>query len=260
MTDNELFSSGEQNTTQDNVTPPQVEEKDYLNELVGEGKKFQDTQALAKGKAESDAFINRLQDENATLRLELQQATRLEEFLDRLESRQQGTTVEAPSSPEPIEDVPQLSSSQLTTPSVSSEEIKKMINDGVSEALTLKEYQDNVDKVHNLAEKELGSNYKNVLTQRANELGLNTELLSELASKNPDSFINLLVKPKTTSFNSLPESNVNTSAMNIDSNVGGKTKSYYDKLRKEDINLYMSPRIQNEMIKQAEKLGEAFYD
>ena len=36
-----------------------------LAELVGDGKKFQTVEDLAKGKQESDAFIVKLQDENA---------------------------------------------------------------------------------------------------------------------------------------------------------------------------------------------------
>ena len=65
--------------------------KDYLKELVGEGKKFKTVEDLAKGKAESDAFISSVTRENKELRdsykkaiEEVNSRTRLEDLVTKL--------------------------------------------------------------------------------------------------------------------------------------------------------------------------------
>src|ERR1041384_5868536 len=43
--------------------PPEIDEsKNYLEELVGENKKFKDVEALAKGKHQADLFVKHLTD------------------------------------------------------------------------------------------------------------------------------------------------------------------------------------------------------
>ena len=66
---------------------PEIDlEKDYLAELVGEGKRYKDPQVLARSAVEKDNFIERLKTEGAQLRAELNTRIKYEEFLDKLKS------------------------------------------------------------------------------------------------------------------------------------------------------------------------------
>src|SRR4029450_8159059 len=70
--------------------------KNYLEELVGEGKKFKTPEDLARGKAESDSFIERLQKELHGLRNELKSRLQLEEVVDRISSASKSPISEQP--------------------------------------------------------------------------------------------------------------------------------------------------------------------
>src|SRR6266853_6356138 len=60
-------------------------EKKFYDDLVGEGKKFKDPEALARSKIESDRFIANLLREQSEMRETLNKRINEEEFLNRLE-------------------------------------------------------------------------------------------------------------------------------------------------------------------------------
>src|SRR5688572_12541162 len=76
-----------------------------LEQLVGEGKKFADAEALAKCKAESDAFIETLKREQAELRRELDTRLSLEDFLDQQKATPAAGTPSTPASNSGAENV-----------------------------------------------------------------------------------------------------------------------------------------------------------
>src|SRR2546426_10450626 len=94
---NNLRPKGEQMTNLlDNTDlPPEVDpNKDYLAELVGDGKKFKTSQDLARGKFEADQYIEvlkRRQDEMRAdyLKISEESKTRatLDDLVKRLENR-----------------------------------------------------------------------------------------------------------------------------------------------------------------------------
>src|SRR5688500_13285080 len=79
MTDANLFK-----TPENDGPDPVDEDKDGEAELVGEGKKFKDHKSLAKGKAESDAFISHLQKELAEMREELNKRITFEDLMTKI--------------------------------------------------------------------------------------------------------------------------------------------------------------------------------
>ena len=99
MTNSEQFLDGA-NTATENVLnadqAPQVQAEQSVqqdttvyNEMVGEGKKFADPEALAKAKAESDAHIIKIQEENAELRRKAESSNnQYAAILDKLESKE----------------------------------------------------------------------------------------------------------------------------------------------------------------------------
>src|SRR5688500_15910791 len=77
---NDPFEAGDDNNLQD-FGSQFDQDKDYFSELVGEDKKFKTPADLARAKAESDAFIERLKQENSGLRNELKTRTTMEDFM-----------------------------------------------------------------------------------------------------------------------------------------------------------------------------------
>lgn len=84
---------------QDEVTIP--DNVDYVNELVGEGKKFKTVEDLAKGKYHSDVTIETFKRQIDDLKKELNTRTSLDSFLDKM--KQGGT----PLTQQPIDPAPQ---------------------------------------------------------------------------------------------------------------------------------------------------------
>ena len=69
----------------DPTNAPQLDEtKDYLTELVGDGKKFKDVKDLAKGKAFSDLHIQTLEKTLNQMREELQTRKTAEELINQI--------------------------------------------------------------------------------------------------------------------------------------------------------------------------------
>ena len=86
---NETLLSGDQ-------TPQIDPNKDYLAELVGEGKKFKTDKDLARGKYEADLYVktlerqlDELRNDHLKLREDYTARAKLEELLGQLEAKSQ---------------------------------------------------------------------------------------------------------------------------------------------------------------------------
>lgn len=251
MEDNNIFS--DDNNSSLSIDP----EKNYYEELVGEGKKFKDEQALARAKAESDSFIERMKAENEKLRLELQKSETAEEILKKIqESSVPKATPQTPSSNQP---------ESRPSSSLSQEDLDRLIE----EKMKVRESETKADQNYRQVVEALtaawGShNLVTELSKKAMELGMDKKELESYARTNPKAFLKLVDVNSTPSQQQararVPESSVNTSSFG-NSNNGVKNKAYYDKLRKEMGNsAFFSPKIQNEMHQQAIALGSKFFE
>lgn len=227
-------------------------DKDYYSELVGEGKKFTDNLALARAKAESDLFIERLQNENKKVRdaltksqSELSTRTSLDEFLQKVKDAQT-TPIRQDTPPDnPVLDedkIAQLIESRLTA--------KERAN---LEAGNIRAAQEGLIKA-------FGQDYVPTLNEKAQELGVSSEFLDNLAKTAPKAFFATLgINPneQKTIFTPPP----NTVIPGRGSNTQAKNyKHYADQRKKLPPEKYYSPEFQNEMFESAKKLGAAFYE
>ena len=224
--------------------------RDYLDELVGEGKKFIDGKALAKGKALSDEFITRLQTENSGLRKELNTRLSLEEFLEKTQNKapEPGTSTEPVQGEGGTQDV-----------QVSQEDIKNLVTKTVTETQQKHLLAQNLSDVREVLQSHWGNEFAYKLTERAAELGLGEEFMNSLASSNPRAFYELVgIVPKKTAdpYDAPPVSSIRSVP------VAGNPQNfeYYTKLRKENPAKYWTPKIQNEVYEQAKKQGDSFYN
>lgn len=234
----------------ENTATDQVEQidpqKDYLAELVGEGKKFADTQALARGKAEADAMIKRMIAEQAALRTELERRKAMEDLVKQLsEVNAQQREVETPPPVAPV--------SPTNQPPVDIQaEIRK-----VFEQRTQAERENaNLELVAKVLEERLGPGFAQVAVQKAREIGVGPQFLDNLSRTQPKAVFKLLDIPEQVTQTRAPVQTLRSAP----SNGEVKNFAYYDKLRKEKPQVYNSLAIHKEMMANLEALGpEAFY-
>lgn len=241
-------------TPSNDPTPIVQEGTDFVSQLIGEGKKYKDAQALAKAVLDKDAFIEQLKSENFQMRSSLRGEQKIDEFLDKLNKSPSPSTVVAST---PVTNQSENTDQTNQTKALSQEEIIKILEqrDNAKQAeMNLRLAVDQVKKVY-------GANYTQVMKTKAEELNMSPESLTNLAKNQPAAFLKLVEADKLPQTQgNLPKSSVNTSAMN-NSNSGQKTQKYYRDLRKQVGDaVYFSPKIQNELMKSALELGNAFFD
>lgn len=234
-------------------TPGIDQTKNYLQDLVGEGKKFKDSEALAKGKLESDQFIERLKAEQAELRKELDTRIKYEEFLAKLE------TAEKPSGTPGI----QTPSEPVVPPVVNTnteEDLSTKVDAIVAKREALQKQAANLDQVKQELIKKFGPNYAQTIAGQAKVLGLSQKELDGMAAQSPKAFLKLFgaEDKKIETFNP-PKTQVNAQTFTPASGEQ-KTMKYYRELKAKDPRAFFDPTIANEMHDQAKRLGEAFFD
>lgn len=237
-------------------TDLQVEDKNYLTELVGEGKKFKTEQDLAKGKVQSDAFIEQLKNELKVARTaaeklqdELKTRSTLQEFVDQMKTN---ANPSPPPAKQPLleggDDVSKL------TPDT----IKQLVEQTIANKSIAQRETENLEFVRSKLVETFGQRYETKLRERTKELGMTEDEMTRLATQTPKAFLTLVnpTQPQTQGLYS-PASSVNTEGFRTTGT--SKTWAYYEKIRRENPRLYFAPSTHNEMMEQATALGDDFY-
>lgn len=230
--------------------------KDYLSELVGDGKKFKTAAELARGKAEADAYISTLTkklDADRIDYLELKkQATAqasLEDLVRQLQAGQQNVI------PAPTPNAGEVK------PSYDPKEIETLISNKIEQTRQQDKMNENFNKVQTKLKERYGNNSASVLKEQADMLGLSKEDVNGLAMKSPEAFFRTMglndVEPKD-NFHNLPRSNVNSG--NFAPKTQKRTWSYYQDMKKNQPELYRNPKTTIQMHKDSAELGAAFED
>jgi hypothetical protein len=248
MTD--LFDQN--NLPQDDIDPT----KNYYEELVGEGKKFSDNEALAKSIVHKDSFIERLKAEQAGLRQELNTRVKMEEFIDKM------NTLSQVKSPSNGQDSPGRTTED-NPKGLTDEDLNKLLDTKLSEREKQLKATLNVEQVKQKLQEALGPQYATKLEQMTNTLGLSREYLNSIASTSPAAFLKLVgieeKKSRDDIFTPPPRSQVNPDTQ-VSFNSGSRNVKYYENLFNNDPEKYWSPKVQNEMHADRKKLGARFYN
>lgn len=221
-----------------------------LDDLVGEGKKFQTPDALAAAKVESDKFIAQLQRETAELRAELSARPthdRTQEILDRMEALRAAPTTER--QPEPM-----VTERVVETKGLSVEDVDRLLNEREKARLRTQ----NIELAKEELVKRFGPNYSDVLKTLAGKLQVSTDFLEQTAATSPQALLKLVDAEKQSSVFTPPSG---SSATSFTPTGGVHNKaSHYVKLREANRKEYLSLATQSKMYKDAMALGEEFYD
>lgn len=245
-----LFNSDDEDVT---IDP----NKDYFDELVGEGKKYKTNQDVGRALVEKDTFIERLKTENAGIRQELATRLKLEEAVEKIASV--GRT--PPPSNEPEPQAPEKGNGAAASP----EDIRKIVAEVQNEESAKARREANLNVVENALKAAFGPGYQRTLKEQAKKLGLGESFLQNLAAEQPNAFLKLMdvqVKPEAPSTAvTAPRTVVSPEAFQSFSPASSvKTQKHFEEIRKKDPSRYWSAAVQNEMHREAIKQGESFFD
>jgi hypothetical protein len=258
-----LFSEGEQTN---NSPPPVDEDKNWFEELVGEGKKYKDSQALAKARVEADNFIEVLKRENADLRNQAKMGLTLEQFMEKMKQERQ--TQGNQSANGGNQDSNQ---NQGGTPNnegartLTEQDIERV----VTEREQRREAERNVNEVKRLMSEKWGNNYVSKLEAIVSDTGITREDLDALAQKSPKAFARFTgldtqattqppAAPSSDSLFTPPRSNVNSDATRP-SGTGEHNQTWWDAVRKKDRAFYYSDEGAKQRHRDAMQLKERFF-
>jgi hypothetical protein len=236
--------------------------KDYYEELVGEDKPFKTNQDLAKAKAESDAFIENLKNENKALRQQAAEQITMKEFLTKLETAPKvkgddNVNNQNTNGNQPNDENNNNNNNNART--ISEEDIVRVLE---TREIT-KTKANNLNTVKEVLQKVWGSNYAATLQAKVSEMGVSQDFLDNMAATSPRAFLKLLdveaafnqKQEELSIFNPKPASS-NSQAKGAASNTGSpQTFKEFKKLYPKDRDFYTG-RVQNAMARTIKEVGE----
>lgn len=252
MTD--LFTNNQQTP----VTPDPS--KAYFDELVGEGKKFKTPEDLARAKLESDRFIEQLKGEMAGLRQDLNTRLTVEQMMDKIAAPSQ-----APN-PEPVNNQ-SPSNGEGGAKQFTEEDIARLVEQRLTQSEKLRTQEANMNLVRDSLIEKYGPDFATHLKQTATNLGIGEDFLNNMAKEQPKAFLKLIEAEGPKATNTGPSGLFTPpKGQSVPSNSGSfaptgeRKQSYYDSIKQKDPALYWSASVQNQLHKDAIRLGEAFFD
>lgn len=225
--------------------------KDYFSELVGEGKKFADEKALARAKAESDLFIEKVKQDNAALREELKQKVAFQEVLDQLKSMK--TPPEQPQE--------QTNSEDKERKYLTQEELDTLLETKLAARKAQADTQTNVELVQAALVKAYGSDdlARAEINRKAKELDVKPDVLRQMAQTSPKAFLALMIETSKAPLTMTPRTSMSTTGSEFKP-TGARTQRQWDELRKRDPVAYHSKELTIQRHKNAMETGEAWFD
>jgi hypothetical protein len=257
----------------DSDAPAIDPDKDYFTELVGDDKQYKDTKAAGRALVEKENYIKQLEKEGAEARQELQARLTVEEALTKMQTSASTTANERSSDNSGQGNSSQSSggngAENKSAKELSEADISNLVKEGMlaqkkeeanqsAEALQAA----NLTKVKTKLEAEYGSGYASKVQEKATELGVSTQFLSEMGAREPNALFKLLDvgdAPKNIFNADPPRGRVNTSSMTVP-NSGVRNEEYYQKVRKTNPKEFYSQAVQTQRHKDALRLGQAFFD
>lgn len=232
------------NLFDDVVTPTVVDNP--LEHLVGEGKKYADVNVLAKAALDKDVFIEQLKREQAELRSQLGQKATIEEIMTQIKSINKPTDAQ-PVQPPVVPDQAQLSPELLD----------KIFAENYQKQKKAEKLEANKKKVEDTLVERFGSEAQIKISEKARELGVPTTYLQQIGLDSPEALFTMLGvnAQKDVISRQAPQSRQVPPSQG--SNV--RNQEYYNRIKMTNPTEYFSPKIQNQMMKDALVLGESFF-
>jgi hypothetical protein len=246
MADDDIFTE---------ETPSVDPNKNYLEELVGPGKKFASVEDLAKGKYQADLYIGTvlkqkddLSKDYLALREEYNARAKLEELLDQMRGQQASS--ELPTANDAIESPPQLDLKK----------VEDLVVSKLQESERLKKQRENLELVKSKLKEQYGSDYTTHLKRHTEDLGLDEAFVQDLAKNHPNVLFKTLGlgERRPDGFQAPPQTQRRGDS--FAPSTPKRTWAYYQNLKKTDPKTYLNPKTQVQMHEDYLKLGKEFED
>ena len=219
--------------------------KDYYSELVGEGLKYKDKEALGRSRVEADLHIARIEDEQKRLRAELATRIDYETFLDQLKSSSLNGQGNPPADP------PKDQNTSLTT-----EAIERLLEQKMKQRETEQTAEQNFNLVDKKLSESWGPHYAQRLKQQAQELGVSEQFIKNVAAANPKALYRLVgLEEKGSKDNNFQAPPKNEFSFSGTPSTTKRGDSYYENIRKSDPKLFFSAKVQNEIFNRIKEIG-----
>ena len=250
FTDAPATEQSNQNT--DTTAPESQQEGSYLQKIVeAKGDNWKDPEVLAKGKLEADGYIKNLEDQLSQMREDLKKQEYKTEVLEQLQSKAAENTAAS-------NGVPNNSSTetQNTSGTFSEEDLKSLVEKTLGQRELEAKVQSNLKLVDKELEGSFGTEAKAQIEKKATELGMSVDRLRDIAAESPNAFFALIGENKRPA-NPMVAGSVRTEGVNMQSSTE-RDFNYYQKLRRENRNLYYSAKTQQQMFEDKARLGDKF--
>lgn len=226
------------NDTNDDEIVTIDENVNYVEQLVGEGKKFKDITDLAKGKAESDKYIEVLKARLEEATREINTRTSLDTFLKEIKGAKEPN-------PQNVVNPP------VDAPNAGLDDsaIEKKFEEYLARRESQRSTQTNLEKVTTVLKEQFGPEANLIIKKKAQELGMSVQSLEQVAAQSPSAFYRLVGVAEERSpvgGVQVPRSQINPSTAAVH---GVKTKAYFDKLKASNPAEYWKPQTTVDMIK-----------
>lgn len=211
-------------------------------DLVGDGKKFKDVDALAKGKIEADAHIARLEAEQAGLRAELDKRMKAEEQLETLknELKQRQGGSEQPKG--------------NTTPALTASDIDAIVEQKITSRERNRTATQNIEEANQTAIRHFGSPEAaaNAVKAAAAKRKVSVQRLKEIAAESPSFFAEIVGVPAQTQTQTAgsfvqPDAGI-PDKEHVSAQQKPGTYEYAENVRRTDPRKYWSPQFQNKYV------------
>lgn len=240
--------------TPDEETPP-TDVKEYLSELVGEGKKYKTEEDLAKAYSNADNFIETLKSEKRELEAKMEKSKTIEDVLKAINTPE--STPEPGISPEPTPIEP------AAVPEPASEEdISDKIERVLAHKEKIKTELDNVDSAWADLDKAYGGRAKAKIAVREFINGDENvkKALDLLGKTNPTKLVEIVTATKKSSV-SFIDNNENSQSLNEGVLIGDSNTITWDQvkqIKEKDPKLYNSKAFK-QMLHKADAEGRLKY-
>lgn len=245
--------------SQQNDQLPEIDpNKNYLEELVGEGRKYKTVEDLAKAQFHANSYIphlNREMDELREFTRSIQQDRTERANLEQRLTELQNMLTSSGNTPDANEETPKPSN-------LDPQQLEEILEKKLTEREKLRKEEENYNTVVEKLKERYGSDYVRSLQEDTESLGLTPDYVNELARKSPKALFRTLGfdQPKGKDLFQAPPTTDRRSGTFTPSGSDKRTWSYYQNLKKENPLVYLDPKIQVQMHKDRLALGEAFND
>jgi hypothetical protein len=234
------------------------EPSNYLEELVGPGKKYANAEELAKSRWHADAHIKNIEsrmDEIRTDHLTLLEKDKtkatLEEMLQEIRSASSTTNPHAKT----VDTEKKPNTTQFDP-----EQIESMLSKKIAEHEANKRRDENFNNVKKELEERFGDKYPEVLSNTIKHLELEPDYVNDLARKSPKAFMKAMGfdQVNNADYSAPPRSTHQTGFKPTGTNK--RTWQFYQDLKKSNPTAYWDPKTSTQMMKDAIALGDDFKD